>query len=91
MLGKEREIRGIRIEAILKQKEERKLVKSFSSGMIPERILVVSSFQQSLHSSIWDELNSENNRYTTVSLSCLGQMKGMKQENPHNKNKKCNI
>ena len=67
MLGKERLIRGIRIEvlpgAILKQKEERKLVKGFSSGMIPERILVVISFQESSNSSVWDELNFGNNRW----------------------------
>ena len=53
--------------------------------MIPERILVVISFQESSNSSIQDELNFENNRYTTVSLSHLGQIKGRKQEKPHNK------
>ena len=70
LLEKEREklVGSIRIEAILKQKEGRKLVKSFSSGKILERILVVISFQESLNSSVWDELNSENNRYTTVNL-----------------------
>ena len=60
---------------ILKQKKERKLVTGFSSEMIPERtekILVVISFQELSNSSIWDELNFENSRYTTVSLSCLG-------------------
>ena len=91
MLGKEREIRGYRIEAILKQKEERKPVKSFLSGTIPEGILVVISFQESLNSSILDELNSENNKYTTVSLSCLGWIKGRKQEKPNNMNKKHDI
>ena len=97
MLGKERErlFRGIRIEvslltgAILKQKEGRKLEKGLSSGMIPERILVVISFQESSNSSVWDELNFENNTYATVSLSHLGQIKGRKQEKLHNK--KCNI
>ena len=58
-------IRDIKIEVllssgmILKQKTQRKLVKGFSSGMIPERtekILVVISFQESSNSSIWDEL-----------------------------------
>ena len=59
-------VRHIRIEvlllpgAILNQKEERKLVKGFSSGMIPERILVVISFEESSNSSVWDELNFEN-------------------------------
>ena len=71
--------------AILKQKEERKLVKGFLSGTIPERILVVISFQESSNSNIWDELNFENDRHTTVSLSCLGWIKGRKQEKPHNK------
>ena len=59
--------------------------------MIIERILVVISLQESLNSSVWDELNSENNRYTTVSLSHLGQIKGRKQEKSHNKNKKHDI
>ena len=75
--------------AILKQKEERKLVKGFSSGMIPERIQVVISLQESSNSSIWDELNFENNRYTIVSLSHLGLIKGRKQEKSYNKSKKC--
>ena len=48
---------------ILKQKKERKLVKGFSSGMLPERILVVISFQKSSNSSVWDELNFENSRW----------------------------
>ena len=58
------------------QKQERRLEKGYSSGMIPERIgkiLVVINFQESSNSSIWDELNFENSRYTTVSLSHLGQ------------------
>ena len=59
--------------------------------MIPERILVVISFLESSNSSIWDELNFENDRYTIVSLSHLEWIKGRKQEKPHNKNKKCNI
>ena len=75
--------------AILKQKEERKLGKGFSSGTIPERILVVISFQEPSNSSIWDEFNFETKRHTTVSYSHLGQIKGRKQEKPHNK--KCNI
>ena len=65
---------------------KRKLVKGFSSGMIPERIgkfLVVISFQESSNSSIWDELNFENNRYTTVSLSCLGQITGKFTKRKH--------
>ena len=56
------------------------MVKGFSSGMIPERIgkiLVVISFQESSNSSIWDELNFENSRYTTVSLSHLGWIVGI--------------
>ena len=64
---------------ILKQKKERKLVKCFSSGTIPERtgkILVVISYQESSNSSIWDELNFENSRYTTISLLCLGWITG---------------
>ena len=64
---------------ILEQKNERKLVKVFLSGMIPERIgkfLAVISFQESSNSSIWDELNFKNSRYTTVSLSCLGWITG---------------
>ena len=73
MLEKERQerrlIRDTKIEVIilsrmiLKQKKERKLVKGFSSGMIPERtgkILVVSSFQESSNSSVWDKLKFEN-------------------------------
>ena len=89
MLKKERQERrlvsDIRIEVllslgtILQQKKERKLVKGFSSGMIPERtekILVVISFQESSNSSILDELNFENSRYTTVSLSCLEWITG---------------
>ena len=94
---RERLVRGIRIEvlllpgAILKQKEERKVLKGFSSGTIPDRILVVISFQESSNSSIWDKLNFENNKYTTVGLSHLGWIKGRKQEKPHNKNKKHNI
>ena len=71
--------------AKLKQKEEVKLVKCFLSGTIPERILVEISFQESSNSGVWDKLNFENNRYTTVSLSCLGWIKGRKQEKPHNK------
>ena len=88
---RDRLVRCIRIEvlllpgAILKQKEERKLVKGFSSGMIPERILVVIGFQESSNSSTWYELNFENSRYTTVSLSHLGQIKESKLEKPHNK------
>ena len=77
---------------ILKQKKERKLVKGFSSGMIPERIgkiLVVISFQKSSNSSVWDELNFENSRYTTISLLHLGWIKGREQEKPHDK--KCDI
>ena len=65
---------------ILKQKKERKLVKDFSSGTTPERIgkvLVVISYQESSNSSIWDELNIEDSRYTTVSLSCLGWILGI--------------
>ena len=71
-------VRDIRIEvlllpgAMLKQKKERKLVTGFSSGTIPERtrkILVVISFQDSSNLSIWDELNFENSRHTTVSVS----------------------
>ena len=77
--------------AILKQKEERILEKGSSSGMIPERILVIISFHKSSNSSVWDELNFENNRYTTANLSHLGWIKGRKQEKPHNKNKKCNM
>ena len=46
---------------ILKQKTEKKLEKGFSSGMIPERIIVLISFQES-NSSSWDELNFENSR-----------------------------
>ena len=57
--------------------------------MIPKRILVVISFKESSNSSILDELNFENNRYTTVSLSHLGWIKGRKQEKPHSK--KCDI
>ena len=85
MLEKERQerrlIRDTKIEVILssgmilKQKKERKLVKGFPSGTIPQRtgkILVVISFQESSNSSFWDELNFEISRYTTVSLSCLG-------------------
>ena len=72
MVGSERLVGSVRIEVILKQKEERKLVKCFSSGTIPERILVVDNFQGSSKSSVWDELNFENNRYITVSLSHLG-------------------
>ena len=53
--------------------------------MIPERILVVISFQESSNSNVWDELNFENNKNTTVGLSHLGQLKGRKQERPHNK------
>ena len=45
--------------AILKQEGERKLVKGFSYGTIPEGILVVTSFQESSNSSIWDKLNFE--------------------------------
>ena len=59
--------------------------------MIPERILVVISFKESSNSSILDELNFENNRYTTVNLSCLGWIIGRKQEKPHNKKKKHDI
>ena len=61
----------------MKQERERKLVKGFSSGMIPEgigKILVIISLQESSNSGIWDELNFENSRYTTVSLSHLGQI-----------------
>ena len=90
MLEKERQerrlVRDIRIEVLLlsgmklKQKKERKKVrKGFLSGMIPERIgkiLVVISFQESSDSSIWDELNFENSRYTTVHLSHLGWVTG---------------
>ena len=85
MLEKERQerslVRDTKIEVILssgmilKQGKERKLVKGFLSGTIPERtgkILVVISFQESSNSSIWDELSFENSRYTTVSSSCLG-------------------
>ena len=75
--------------AILKQKEERKLVKGLSSGTIPGRVLVVISFQASSNSNLWDKLNFENNRHTTVSLSHLGWIKERKQEKPHNKN--CDI
>ena len=97
MLGRKRLVGGVRIEvlllpgAILKQKGERKLEKGFSSGTILERILVVDSFQGSSNPGVWDKLNFENNRYITVSLSCLGQIKGRKLEKPHNKNKKCKI
>ena len=73
---------------ILKQRKERKLVKGFSSGMIPERIgkiLVLISFQESSSSNIWDELNFENSRYTTVSISCLGWITGKLTK------RKCNI
>ena len=61
-------VRDIRIKVllssgtILKQKKERKLVKGFLSGTIPERtgkILVDISFHKSSNSSIWDELNFE--------------------------------
>ena len=98
MLEKEKQerrlIRDTKIEVILssgtilKQGKERKLVKGFSSGMIPERIgkfLVVISFQESSNSSIWDELNFENSRYTTVSLSHLGtdNRKTHKEEMQH--------
>ena len=70
MLKKEKQerrlIRDTKIEVILssgmilKQGKERKPVKGFSSGMIPERIgkfLVVISFQESSNSSIQDEVN----------------------------------
>ena len=73
---------------ILKQKKERKLVKGFSSGTIPERtgkILVVISFQESSNLSIWDELNFENSRYTTVSLSHLGWITGKLAEEMQHK------
>ena len=54
--------------------------------MIPERIgkiLVVISFQESSNSSIWDELNFENSRYTTVSLSHLGWIIGKFTKRKH--------
>ena len=55
-------------------------MKSFSSGTIPKgvrkKILVVISVQELSNSGVWDELNFENSRYTTVSLSCLGQITG---------------
>ena len=54
----------------MKQEKDKKA--RFSSG----RILVAISFQESSNSSIWDELNFENSRYTTVSLSPLGQITG---------------
>ena len=47
--------------------------------MIPERIrkiLVVISFQESSNLSVWDELNFEKGRHTTVSISHLGQIAG---------------
>ena len=87
---RERLVRDIRIEVllspgvILKQKKERKLVKGFLSGTIPERtrrILVVISFQESSNSSIWDELNYENSRHTTVSVS---QIAGKFTKGKHN-------
>ena len=64
----------------MKQEKARKLIKGSSSGKIPERIgrilVVMLSFQESSNSSIWDELNFENNKYTTVSLSRLGWITG---------------
>ena len=71
---------------IVKQEKERKLVKGFSFGMIPERIgriLVAISFQESSNSSIWDELNFENSRYITVGLLHLGQITGKFPERKH--------
>ena len=50
----------------------RKKRKDFLSGMIPERIPIITSFHKSSNSSIWDELNFDNSRYTTVNLSHLG-------------------
>ena len=68
--------------------EETKLVKEFSCGTIPERtrrILVVISFKDS---SIWDELNFENSKYTTVSLSHLGWITGKFTKNTMCKGKR---
>ena len=72
----------------MKQEKERKLVKGFSSGTIPERIgkiLVVISFQESSNSGIWEELNFEDSIYTTVGLSHLGRITGKLTK------RKCNI
>ena len=91
MLEKERQerrlVRDIRIVVllssgmILKQKKERKLENVFLSGMISERIgnsllTIASKKGESSNSSVWDQLNFENSRYTTVSLSCLGRITG---------------
>ena len=61
--------------------KERKLVKDFSSGTIPERILVVITFQESLNSSVWDELNFENNRlYHSKFITSVVDKKGRKKK-----------
>ena len=78
---------------ILKQERERKLVKGFLSGTTPEgieKILIIISFQESSNSSIWDELNFENSRYTTVSISHLGWIteKNSQRENVTYKGRK---